>query len=178
MNDDIRRMFLEGIARVNDAEILARSTATSSDSSAILSILGFEVLLKCVIRLSGPKVKKHHRYADLWLDLPSEAAQQILDTAKNRMPIHTNFSNLSKLLNCYQFVFEKARYHYELYEGYTFEEQRELGKFWEELGAPTHEAVIQYHPQELFCLIEALKIYIERWLSINNMQTTYEDARN
>ena len=30
----------------------------------------------------------------------------------------------------------------------TFEEQRELGEFWEEIGAPTHEAVVQYYPQE------------------------------
>jgi hypothetical protein len=77
-----------------------------------------------------------------------------LGVAKVRMPGHTDFSNLTKLLKWYQYIFEKARYSYELYD--TFKEQKELGELWEELEAPTHEAVVQYYPQELICLIEGL----------------------
>ena len=90
-----------------------------------------------------------------------------MKTAKERSPGFTDFSNLNRLLLCYQFVFEKARYHYELFDGWTPEEMVDLGKFWEELGAPIDEAIVQYHPEELFYLIEALKSYIEPRLSKN-----------
>ncbi len=177
MNDDAKRMFYEALGRLNDAEILARSTQTLSDSSAFLRILGFEVLLKCAIRLSGQTPQQHHNYTKLWLALPGYASKEILRVAKDRMPGHTDFSDLKNLLNWYQFIFERARYHYELYEGYTFEEQRELGEFWEEIGAPTHEAVVQYYPQELLCLIEGLKAHIEGRLSNNVIQATCENGR-
>lgn len=178
MSDDAKRMFYEALERLNDAEILARSTQTLSDSSALLRILGFEILLKCAIRLSSQTPQQHHNYAKLWLALPGYASKEILGVAKDRMPGHTDFSDLKKLLNWYQYIFERARYHYELYEGYTFKEQKELGERWEELGAPTHEAVAQYYPQELFCLIEGLKAHIESRLSNNAIQATCEDARD
>jgi hypothetical protein len=154
-------MFDDALARLNDANILAGSMETASDSSALLRILGFEILLKCAIRLSGQTPKQHHDYVKLWLALPGYAQKEILQTARERSRGHTDFSDLDKLLRWYQFVFERARYHYELYEGWTPEEMNEFGKLWEELGAPTNEAVVQYHPEELFCLVEALKAYIE-----------------
>lgn len=172
MNHDAKRMFEEAIARINDANILAGSMKTASDSSALLQILGFEILLKCAIRLSGQSAKQHHFYSKLWLALPGYAQKEILKTAKERSPGHTDFSDINKLLLCYQFVFEKARYHYELYEGWTPQEVEEFGNLWEELGAPTDEAVVQYHPEELFCLIEALKAYIEPRLSNNSSKRT------
>lgn len=172
MNHDAKRMFEEAIARINDANILAGSMKTASDSSALLQILGFEILLKCAIRLSGQSAKQHHFYSKLWLALPGYAQKEILKTAKERSPGHTDFSDINKLLLCYQFVFEKARYHYELYEGWTPQEVEEFGNLWEELGAPTDEAVVQYHPEELFCLIEALKAYIEPGLSNNSSKRT------
>ncbi len=165
-------MFEEALSRLNDANVLARSIESVSDSSALLQILGFEILLKCAIRLSGQTPKQHHNYARLWLALPGCAQKEILQKAKGRSPGLTDFSDLDKLLHWYQFVFEKARYHYELYEGWTAEEMSEFGKLWEDLGAPTKEAVVQYHPEELFCLAEALKAYIEPRLSNNSMQPT------
>lgn len=165
-------MFGEALARLHDAELLARSLDAQSDSSALLRILGFEVLLKCAIRLSGQMPKQYHNYAKLWRALPGRAQKEIVRLAQERSPGHTDFSNLEKLLNWYQFIFEKARYHYELYEGWTLEEQSELGRLWEELGAPTHEAVVQYHPEELFCLTEALKAYIEPRLSNKTIEPT------
>ncbi|EYC52879.1 hypothetical protein AZ34_10815 [Hylemonella gracilis str. Niagara R] len=153
-------MFDEALARINDADILAGSLDTQSDASAVLRILGFEILLKCAIQLSGQSPRRNHAYAKLWLALPGHAQTEILKAAKERSPGHTDFSDLNKLLTRFQFVFEKARYHYELYDGWTPEEMDEFGKLWEELGAPTEEAMVQYHPEELFCLIEALKVYI------------------
>jgi hypothetical protein len=170
MNHDVKRMFGEALARINDANILAGSLNTASDSSALLQILGFEILLKSAIRLSGQSPKQSHVYAKLWLALPRYAQKEILKTATERSPGHTDFSDLNKLLMHFQFVFEKARYHYELYEGWTPDEMREFGKLWEELGAPADEAVVQYHPEELFCLIEGLKAYIEPRLSNNSLE--------
>lgn len=171
MNRDTKRMFNDALARISDADILAGSGNTASDSSALLRILGFEILLKCAIRLSGQSPKHNHAYAKLWLALPGFAQKEILNTAKERSPGHTDFSDINKLLTWYQYVFEKARYHYELYEGWTPQEMDEFGKLWKELGAPTSEAVVQYHPEELFCLIEALKTYVEPRLSNNSFKS-------
>lgn len=165
MSDDAKRMFDEALARLNDASVLDGSMETVSDSSALLRILGFEILLKCAIRLSCQIPKQHHDYAKLWKALPGYAQKEILQKAKERSPGHTDFSDIDKLFRWYQFIFEKARYHYEFYEYWTLQEQQELGRYWEEIGAQTNEAVVQYYPEELFCLVEALKTYIEPRLS-------------
>jgi hypothetical protein len=165
MSDDAQRMFNEALERLNDAKILEQHSTT--DSSALLRILGFEILLKCAIRISGQTPQQHHNYAKLWLALPGHVSKEILSVAKILMPGHTDFSDLTKLLKWYQYIFEKARYRYELYEGYTFKEQKERGEFWEERGAPTHEADVQCYPLELICLIEGLKVYIESRLPKN-----------
>jgi hypothetical protein len=160
MSDDTKRMFNVALERLNDAKILDEQLSTT-DSSALLRILGFEILLKCAIRISGQTPQRHHEYAKLWQALPGYASKDILSIAKDWMPGHTDFSDLTRLLNWYQYIFEKARYSYEIYEGYTFKEQKERGESWEGRGAPTHEADMQYYPLELICLVEGLKVYIE-----------------
>jgi hypothetical protein len=77
------------------------------------------------------------------------------------MPGHADLSDVNKLLTWYEFVFVKARYHYELYEGYSRDEMKELGDLWVALGAPTEEAVVQYYPNELACLIHGLDRFLE-----------------
>ncbi len=161
--DHIKRMYLEGKARISDANILSKHI-TQSDSASFLRVLGFEVLLKCALFANGQKLKGHI-YSDLWLELPNYAQNKIMNDAKDRMAGHVDFSSLDKILNAYQVVFEKARYFYEFYEGYTLEEQHELGKFWVEIGAPVKEADIQYYPNELEGLIYGLSNYIEEKLS-------------
>jgi hypothetical protein len=158
-------MYNEAMARLSDADLLSRSLKTQSDSESLLRILGFEVLLKCALVLCGQTPKKSHVYAKLWQGLPGHAQKEILAVAENRMPGHADLSSLDSLFGWYQFIFERARYHFELYEGYSLEEQQELGKFWEELGVPTDEAVVQYHPNELTCLIDGLRAFIEGRLS-------------
>jgi hypothetical protein len=161
MNDTVRRMFAEANARLHDADILAQSLRARSDSYALLRILAFEVLLKCALVVAGQKPKATHNYRNLWRQLPGKARKAILAVAMARMPGHADLSNVEELLRWYQFIFEDVRYHYELYEGYTLKEQAELGELWLSLGAPTHEAVVQYHPNELTCLVAGLTAYVE-----------------
>lgn len=162
--DQIRRMFYEAQGRLHDADILAQSLDTQSDSQAIIRKLAFEVLLKCTLLVCGQNAKPTHNYKKLWHDLPGCVQKEVLAVAVQRMPGHADLSRLEELLGWYQFIFEKARYHYELYEGYTLAEQHDLGEHWASIGAPTEEAVVQYHPSELQCLITGLIVFIEKAL--------------
>jgi len=165
MSDHAYRMYIEANSRLHDADLLAQSLQAKSDSQAILRILAFEVLLKCALFQCNLTPKKNHKYRSLWLALPGSAQKEILSVAVHRMPGYTDFSNLEKLLNWYQFIFEKARYYYEFYASYTLDEQRELGEYWLQLGAPTSEAEVQYYPYELQCLIDGLNAFVEARLS-------------
>jgi hypothetical protein len=164
MTDHIKRIFNEAQARLHDADILGGSLSTMSDSQAIIRILAFELLLKCALLISGKEPKRNHNYKKHWLELPDDVRNEVLVVATNRMLGHTDLSDIEKLLNWYQFIFEKARYHYELYENYSLEEQRELGEYWVAIGSPTEEAVVQYYPNELNCLVTGLTTYIEKSL--------------
>ena len=164
MSDHVRRMFHEAQERLHDADILAQSLNTRSDSQAIIRILAFEVLLKCALLVCGQKAKSNHNYRKLWLGLPGYVQKEVLAVASERIPGHADLSRFEDLLGWYQFIFEKARYCYELYEDYTLEEQRELGEYWVALGAPTEEAVVQYYPSELQCLIAGLSAFVEKAL--------------
>jgi len=161
MHDHAKRMLNEARERIHDADLLSQNLSRQSDSDAFLRILGFEILLKCAVLVSGTKPARHHKYVRLWDELPPDTQVGILAAARLRMPGHADLSNLDSLLNWYQYIFEKARYHYELYEGYSLQEQRELGELWLSLGAPTEEAVVQYYPNELRCLIHGLEQFIE-----------------
>ncbi|WP_394672579.1 hypothetical protein [Limnobacter sp.] len=161
MNDQVNRMFHEAQDRLHDADVLARSLDTRSDSQAILRILGFEILLKCALLLSGQEPKNSHNYKKLWLGLPGHVRKKVLEVASARMPGHADLSNLEEKLEWWQFVFERARYHYELYENYTLKEQTELGALWVALGAPSNEAVVQCFPSELQFLVEGLTAHVE-----------------
>lgn len=161
VGDQLTRMVREAKARLHDSEILASSFNAHSDSAAILNVLAFEVLLKAAVLASIGVRAGSHDYGALWSKLPGPIQDQVMSAARGRMPGHTDFSNLENLLSSYQFLFVKARYHYELYENLTLEEQRELGERWIERGAPVDEARVQYHPNELFCLTEGLIAYVE-----------------
>jgi hypothetical protein len=168
MYDHAIRMYSDASARLADAEILQTSLDSQSDSAAILTVLGFEVMLKCAIVLSGKSPKNNHKYSVQWMTLPEDVRSEILSVAEARMPGHTDFSDLNKLLVAFQFVFEKGRYYYEFFRDYSLEEQFELGQLWEELGSPLDEAIVRYYPNELFCLIEGLRRHIERRLGERN----------
>lgn len=157
-------MLQEAQDRRHDADILGGSLSTRSDSQAFLRVLAFEVLLKAAVLASGTARAGGHKYMQLWGKLPPTAQADIMAVAQARMPGHSDFSDLSKLMFWYQFIFERARDGYELYDGYTPEEVRQLGEYWKELGAPAEEAVLQYYPSELECLTEGLIKYVENAL--------------
>ena len=167
MTDHALRMLKEAEDRLNDASILTTSLDARSDSASLLRILAFEVLLKCAVVTNGDSPKKSHDYWALWQSLPKSAQGAILTDAENRMPGHADLSNLEWLLRNYKFVFERARYFYEFYEGYTLQEQSELGQFWVDIGSPEHEADVQYKPNELTCLIDGLLAHIKRELGMD-----------
>jgi hypothetical protein len=153
-------MYDEAMERIEDANLLSRSPNSDSNSAQIIRVLAMEVLLKAAIVLSGQTPKQNHDYAKLWLALPGYAKKAVLCEAMARMPGLTDFSDLPKLLSCYQHVFEKARYAYEFLSDYSDAECRELGEFWLSLGAPTEEALVKYYPLELVCLV-GLAAYLQ-----------------
>ena len=159
--DHIKRMYNEANNLINDSGILSHSLDQKSDAASFLKILGFEILLKCTLLINNQKPKKNHKYYKLWSGLPGNVQSKILQYAKSRMHDINDFSNLEKLLINYQFIFEKVRYFYEFYEGYTLDEQHELGKFWKDIGAPLDEADVRYYPDELECLIFGISEYIK-----------------
>lgn len=162
MNEQlVRRMYNEAMERVEDADILAQSLRSDSNSAQIIRVLSLEVLLKAAIVLSGQTPNQHHDYAKHWLALPGYAQKAVLKEAMDRMPGHTDFSDLPKLLKCYEHVFVKARYGYEALANYSDSECSELGEFWLSLGAPSDEALVQYYPLELICLVEGLASYLQ-----------------
>lgn len=159
--DHVIRMAREAENRLHDADVLATTLDVRSDSQMLIRVLAFEVLLKAALLTATGRVRRVHDYRRLWAMLPAGVRTVVLATAQRRMPGHADLSDLDKLLLGFQFIFEKARYHYELYEGYSLIEQRELGELWLDLGAPTEEAVVQYFPLELRCLTEALLAYVK-----------------
>ena len=161
MKDRLARMHQAAKDRLHDADILGASLDTRSDSQSFLRVLAFEVLLKAALLSSCGTIARSHRYRDLWAQLPTEARDKIMVIAAERSPGHADLSNVENLLGWYEYVFERARYPYEIYEGYTPQEVRALGEYWEEIGAPSEEAVVQYHPEELHCLTEGLLAYVE-----------------
>ena len=154
-------MLDAAIARLEDAKILSENLYTASDAPVLLSILGFEILLKCALVVSGVTSPKTHNYIKLWRALPDSARNEILAVANNRAPGHADLSNLDSLLSWYQYIFEKVRYPYEMFEGYSAQEEKELTDLWISLGAPVDEALVQYHPMELSCLVAGLRSYLE-----------------
>lgn len=166
-----RRMYESAMLRIRDADILSRSLV-SSDSASILRILGMEILLKTAVALSGIEPKRSHNYAALWNQLPADAHHRVMVVAKRRLPGHAELSNVPKLLVWYRYIFEKVRYPYEQFEDYTEDEIRELSRLWgQDLGAEIEEALVRYYPNELICLIEGLKVYVEEKLSHNALET-------
>lgn len=164
MRDHVKRMYLEAMDRVHDADILSQSLRDRSNASTLIRILAFEILLKSAILLHGQRAKESHAYAKLWLALPGRIQKELLAVAENRMPGHTDFSDLPGLLTSFQITFEKARYGYEPLEGYTLSEQRELETVWIDGGSEPAEALFSHRPSELYCLVEALSAHIENSL--------------
>lgn len=160
-----RRMYRSALNRLHDSDILSQSGRDLENSSAILSILGLEVLLKCVLLLnginwrSGPNKCRGHEYAKLWHLLPLQKRTTIVNAARYRGG--GNMDLLDAALIQWEKAFQKGRYAYELQEGRTEEEIRQIGDEWSARGAPIEEAELQYYPGELHALVAGIREEIE-----------------
>lgn len=128
----------------------------------LLRILGFEILFKAALWANAAKPPRHHKYRELWADLPAPVQRDIMAVARAYSGNAADFTRLDDLLGDWQFVFEKARYYYELYEGQSREEQQRAGAEWIAAGAPAGTARVRYHPLELERLIEGLRTFVDR----------------
>ena len=83
MRDHARRMLPETRGRIHDVELLSGHGSRQSDADAQLRILGFEILLKCALMVSGTKPSRHYKYVELWRQLPPPTQAAILTVTSN-----------------------------------------------------------------------------------------------
>ena len=147
-------MHREALRRLEDAKLLARR----SDSAHLLSLLGFELLLKLIHEIAlGQKTKHGHKYELIFSDLPAETQEAILKEARTRIGLSALNSAPLDVLKEWGGNFIDLRYPYEKYEGLTEQEYLRLGDRWVAAGAPLEEAQLRYYPEELFAMVETLR---------------------
>lgn len=153
-NFHLTLMHREALRRLDDANVLAGR----GDSAHLLSLLGFELLLKLVHEVTVGKQTFHrHKYDLIFQDLPAETQKEILKRAGNRIgPSDLNIA-APDIFKEWGENFISLRYPYEKYKGLTEQEYIRLGDQWVEAGAPLEEAQFRYYPEELFGIVEGLK---------------------
>lgn len=153
-NFHLTLMHREALRRLDDAKVLAGR----GDSAHLLSLLGFELLLKLVHEvIVGQKTPHGHKYHLIFCDLPAETQKEILERAGNRIGPSALNTAASDILKEWGENFISLRYPYEKYEGLTEDEYLSLGAQWVEAGAPLNGAQFRYFPEELFGIVEGLK---------------------
>jgi hypothetical protein len=161
MHDHVQRMLSEAQAYLHDATVLEQSLDARSSAPSLLKILAMEILLKAAALAYSGKYSRTHKYVALWNDLPENVTSATLAVARARYPGHADLSDIERLLANYEHIFTKVRYHYELYESYSLTEQRDLGEYWVQLGAPVAESVVHFQPMELSALLAGLLHVVE-----------------
>lgn len=147
-------MHREAIRRLDDAKQLIGH----GDSAHLLSLLGFELLLKLVHEVTLERKSEHgHRYDLIFSDLPTEVKDQILKAGRARIGISALTSKPMTVFKEWGNNFIQLRYPYEKYEGLTEEEYLRQGAEWVAAGAPLEEAQFRYYPEELYAMLEALR---------------------
>lgn len=160
-----RLMLREALQRLDDARALATSNTLGpfSNSSHLLSLLGFELLLKLVYEtVLGDRAPGHHRYHEIFDKLPEAVQTDILVSARDRIGPSSLNNDVQAVLKEWGSNFIALRYPYEKYEGKTEAEYRNLGEEWVAQGAPLEDALFRFHPEELFGMLYALRAVAER----------------
>ena len=150
-------MVSEAEKYLHDAGLLENSFAARSSAASLFKVLALEILLKAAGLAYIGRYSRTHNYVALWDDLPAQVRDDILAIGATRFAGHTDLSDVKMLLRNYELVFTKVRYHYELYEGYSLAEQKQLGDYWIELGAPKNESIVNFHPMELSAILYGLQ---------------------
>ena len=150
----------EALRRLQDAKTLAEANNSNpfSDSSHLLSLLGFELLLKFVYEISlGRAAPPTHKYHALFAALPDEIQTKIVASANARIGRSAIDGNLADMLKEWAENFVALRYPYEKYVDMTEEDYKKLGTEWASRGGQLSEATFRYHPEELFGIVHALQ---------------------
>jgi HEPN domain-containing protein len=163
-NLQTKLMFDQAKDILFDANILKQSFATKSDSAYLMTLLSFELFIKCLLQIQFGKIFKTHDYKELFHKLPDNIQQEIIDFAELQMTTMANFSNLDLLLDTWSSNFIKLRYPYESYKGLSEQEYNNLGEKWLKNGAKNEDATFDYFPNELRGLIYALQHTIKEKL--------------
>jgi HEPN domain-containing protein len=170
MNKFAQRLMRESaIVRLRDAEAL-RGLAMeelSSDSESLLSLLAFELLLKCALAMHGIAPSKNgHRYKELFNQLPENVRAEVLERARTRIGPGSELDSApDKVLSILSNNFIRLRYPHEDYEHVTEAEYKEMGEEWAAIGYPSSVAMQALYPNELFGLTEALLGVTEQLVS-------------
>jgi hypothetical protein len=138
------------------------TAARASDGDYLLRLIAFEILLKAVGVAHGTRPKKNHSYAEFFSALPRDAQQRVLDQAQARVGKAVDYTTPEKLLKVFQRNFVALRYSYEAYDRLTADELKAREKSWLENGARIEDATFTYYPEELFGLLFALGVELER----------------
>jgi len=153
----IKLMYGRAKDILNDANILKQSFATKSDSAYLMTLLSFELFLKCLLRIQFGKIFQTHEYKELFRKLPDHIQHTIIELAEQHMSTMANYSNVDMLLDTWSNNFIRLRYPYEAYEGLSEQEYNELGETWLKKGAINEDATFIYYPHELRGFIFALQ---------------------
>ncbi len=141
---------------IHDADILASSCSNLSIADAVIRVLAFEVLLKCVIYSETTFRPGGHQYKELWEKLPEQTRTELLAASSVHFGSRTDFSNIEDKFVDWTKVFMKACYYYEYYWDATFSEQLAEGDAWEASGASIEDAKVRFWPLELKAITEAI----------------------
>ena len=154
-----RLMLEEGQRRFRDAQRLGQSNLEDpfSDSAHLLSLLGFELLLKLVFELTTRNpAPQHHKYNEMFNALPTETRSEAVTFARTRVGPTAFAIPIEDILKDWSTNFVSVRYPYERYSKMTEQQYAERSKSWAESGGPLDEADVRYYPEELFGMVEAL----------------------
>ncbi|TES60688.1 hypothetical protein E2P84_44115 [Burkholderia cepacia] len=155
-------MYREALERLDDAEAL-RSIRPDSNSSYLLELIGFELLLKFTAYTSEPrniecKRSFRHNYKKIFDALPQSTQSRLLTLAGDRIGPSGLSSGRDAIFADWTANFDGLRYPFEKYEGDTAEEYQARGDEWLKKGAPLDAATFRFHHLELVGLLHALRI--------------------
>ena len=174
----IKLMYNEAISRINDAEILSKNINRASDSNYLLELLAFELLLKATALIYIKRYDVNHNYQQLFESLPPNVRDQLMARVTYWSQKSLAKRDLQELLVLYKNNFVRLRYPFEAYNKMNESEYIEYGKLWVELGAPIEEAEFQYHPEELYGLIKALREEVEKNFANKLIQRDFQKAHD